>query len=511
MNMHSENGVKKIFESEAKKRNALIYFFAGLWFSLIAVVMGTSTLLPVTKELAQGSPALLYKVAMNEEFIRPTNSTFSSQGKLVVADLDDMHLSLYEGGVLVKSFPILSRGREGTFWETPTGKYAVQRKELRHFSSIGGTWMPYSMQFYGNFFIHGWPTNPDGSMVPKGYSGGCIRLATPDAGEVYTFTDIGTRVSVIGGGANNQFATSSRYYLRGEGKLPEVEASAFLVSDLNSGTVLWARNAHELKRFGSLVALPTALTALETVDQYKIVRMGELLLGKSILRKYSVGALDELPAGTLIYPLLFDTNDTAGKVFAREHGTKQFVSYMNQKAEAIGMEHTLFGGALSYQDSTTTAHDLFTLLRYVNTHKHYLIDVTLAPLRVLSEESGEKRYGWENKNPWILSGDGAYRGGIASLRADAGGSAMVLFTISVSEFSDRTIAFIVLDSPDLLRDVSVLRTFVLDHYIYGIEKEAERFVREPDEPTPTLMRKAKILENLKKFLQDEVSYERDVS
>jgi len=316
---------------------------------------------------------------------------------------------------------------------------------------------------------------------------------------------------VVGGAANNQFATSSRYYLHGEGKLPSVGASAFLVSDLDSGTVLWGRNANALKRLGGLVALPTALTALETVDQYKIVRMGELLLGRSILRKYSVGALDELPAGTLVYPLLFDTNDTAGKVFAREHGTKQFVSYMNQKAAAIGMEHTSFGGALSDQDSTTTAHDLFTLLRYVNTYKHYLIDVTLASDRVISEASGEKRYSWENKNPWILSGDGAYRGGIAAMNADGGGSAMVLFTVPLAEFSDRTIAFVLLDSPDLMHDITMLREFVADHYIYGIEKEDGRFVREADEPTPTLLHKAKTLEDLEKLLQDDVLYERDVS
>lgn len=488
-----------------------MYFFAGLWFSFIAVAMGASTLLPITKDLADGSPALLYKVAMNEKLARTNTINVLTEGKRVVADLDDMQLSLYDGGTLVRSFPVLSRGREGTFWETPTGTYAIQTKELKHFSSIGGTWMPYSMQFYGNFFIHGWPTRPDGAVVPAGYSGGCIRLATRDAEEVYAFVDLGTEVSVTGGAPNNHFATSSRYYLRGEGKLPAVLASAFLVSDLDSGTVLWGRHADTPMRLGGLVALQTALTALETVDQYKIVRMGELLLGQSILRKYSVGAFDELPAGALVYPLLFDTNDTAGKVFAREHGTKQFVAYMNQKAEAIGMEHTAFGGALSTQESTTTARDLFTLFRYVDAYKHYLIDVTLASDRVLSGEFGEKRYSWENKNPWIRSGDGAYRGGIVSATADGGGSAMLLFTTPVSEFHDRTIAFIVLDSPDLIHDVAVLRSFVMEHYVYGMDREDARFVREADDPTPTLLHKVKALLYLEQLLQDDVSHERNVS
>lgn len=495
----------------AKKHNAQMYFFAGLWFSFIAITMGASTLLPLTKELVDGSPALLYKVAMNEKLARENATSVLAEGKRVVADLDGMQLSLYEGSKLVQSFPILSRGQEGTFWETPTGTYAVQTKERKHFSSIGGTWMPYSMQFYGNFFIHGWPTRPDGAVVPAGYSGGCIRLATIDAEEVYAFVDIGTEVSITGGAPNDNFATSSRYYLRGEGKLPTVLAGAFFVSDLDSGTVLWSRHADTPTHLGGLVALPTALTALETVDQYKTVRMGELLLGKSILRKHPVGAFDEIPAGALVYPLLFDTNDTAGKVFAREHGTKQFVSYMNQKAGAIGMEHTMFGGALSTDASTTTARDLFTLLRYVDTYKHYLIDVTLAPERVLSGESGEKRYSWENKNPWILSKDGAYRGGIVAATNDGGGSAMLLFTTPVSEFHDRAIAFVVLDSPDLIHDVATLRSFIMEHYVYGMDREDSRFLREVSDPTPTLLHKAKALLNLEQLLQDLVSNEHDVS
>ena len=496
-----------------KKHSSQLYFLMGTWLSFVALFIAGSVFMPVERDFASGSPALLYKFAQNEELRRAPETALADGEKLIIADLSGMTLSLYEGSTLVRSFPILSRGREGTFWETPTGKYTIQTKERKHFSSIGDTWMPYSMQFYGNFFIHGWPTYADGSDVPRGYSGGCIRLSTENAGEVYAFSAIGTRVFITGGLPKGSVATSSRYYLRSpdtKEEPPVITAPAFVVADIERGTVLWEREAGSLRDAGALVSLPTALASVEVIDQYKIVRMGELLLGKSVARKYSIGAADELPLGALIYPLLFDANDTAAKAFAGVHGTEQFVSYMNQKAKAIGMDDTQFSGVLSSDTSTTTARDLLTLLRYVEARKNFLITVSLLPEREWRSDDGELRYSWENKNPWVRSGDGRYRGGIASLHEDGSGSAMVLFTAPLSEFGDRTLALILLDSADVVGDIKQLTDFVAKNYVYGIEKN-EEFIREHNEPTPSLLHKMKTLLDLEQFLQDTITYERDLS
>ena len=489
-------------------RGGQLFLLAGLWLSFVAFAMGGSTLLPSGEHMRDESPALLYKFALNEEIRRPSVSL--GEGRSVVADLRSMQLSLYENTVPVQTFPILSMGREGTFWQTPTGSYVVQTKEVKHFSSIGETWMPYSMQFYGNFFIHGWPTYVDGSDVPKGYSGGCIRLATTDAEKVYDFASIGTKVFVVGGVSQENVATTSRYYLRGNGDLPPISASSFVVADMKQGSVLWERDAESMRSAGNISSLVTALTALETVNQYKKVRMSELLLGQAVLRKYSVGSADEIPVGALIYPLLFDTNDTAAKVFARDHGTKQFVKYMNEKVSAIGMEDSVFSGALSVDSSTTTSRDLFRLLQYVDEQKHFLIDVTLAKDRMLTDENGAKRYAWENKNPWILANDAMYRGGIAEVHPDGSGNAAVLFSLPLSEFDDRTVAFIVLDSGDVIHDVDALRTFVVEHFVYGVDATDAMFVREANEPTPSLFQKMKEVFDLGKLLEGNIEYERDV-
>lgn len=492
-----------------KHHGAQLFMLTGLWLSLVALAVGGSTFLPPSGEnMRDESPALLYTLAQSAEIRHP--SVMLGEERTIVADLGNMKLSLYENTRVVQTFPILSIGREGTVWQTPTGGYVIQTKELKHFSSIGETWMPYSMQFYGNFFVHGWPINADGIDMPKEYSGGCVRLSTKDAEQVYDFSSIGTKIFVVGGLSQENFATTSQYSLHGDSELPLVSSPSFVIADIDQGAVLWEHDAQTKQNPGNLVSLATALAALETVDQYKKVHLSELLLDHSLRRKYSVGSLDEIPYGALVYPLLFDTNDTAAKIFAREYGTKQFVKYMNEKAGAIGMRDTVFGGALSTDVSTSTAHDLFLLLQYVNKQKHFLIDVTRSDERTLVDDTGVKRYVWENRNPWIVGKSGDYRGGLAEVGSDGSGSAMVLFELPLSEFDKRTIAFIVLDSRDMIGDVEILRTFVSKHFVYGINVSSASPARKPNASQPSLLERMKETLDLKNLFEKNIEYERDV-
>ena len=481
-------------------KRGTLFIFAGLWLSLIGLVLGGSVMLPATEKTANAQPALLYKFAANDRV--PTQPVPPEKGQIIIADLGLMRLSLYEDGALIKSFPVLSRGKVGTPWETPTGKYRVKIKEKEHFSSIGGTWMPYSMQFYGNFFIHGWPTYSSGDPVPIGYSGGCIRLSTPDSKELYELTSVGTEFIVIGVDANLAFATTSSYYLRGEKDPPEISAASFIVSDIDTGSVLWERSADTLRAPGGLIALPVALTALETVNQYKMVRMSELLIDSPKLRKRASGAKDEIPAGALIYPLMYSTNDTAAKAFASDHGTASFVRSMNEKVAAIGVEHSAFSGVLSDESGTTSARDLLEILTYTKNSKRFLIDVTMTNDHALTASGDGEKFTWENKVPWVVRGDGAFRGGVFSPNASGGGNAMLLFDLPIAEFGSRTIAFVVMDSRDIEGDVERIRSFISGHFVYGIKENTEQFIRETEEPTPSLLRRARDLMDLKRFLRE---------
>ncbi len=130
-------------------------------------------------------------------FVNHKKALIAEAADFIEADLEAMKITLYENGVAKETVPIASKGRDGSWWETPTGRYAVLGKETEHFSSIGQVWMPWSIQFYGNFFIHGWPHYDDGTPVPPSYSGGCIRLSNENAEKVFRFAAKGMPIIIL--------------------------------------------------------------------------------------------------------------------------------------------------------------------------------------------------------------------------------------------------------------------------------------------------------------------------
>lgn len=116
-------------------------------------------------------------------------------GKYIDINLDTLMLTLFENGTAVNSFPV---GAKGNPWKTPTiqGNFQVRSKELKHWSTIYHLWMPYSINFSGDYFIHAWPSWPNGQRVNSVYSGGCIRMHDGDIEKVYNWADVNMPVVV---------------------------------------------------------------------------------------------------------------------------------------------------------------------------------------------------------------------------------------------------------------------------------------------------------------------------
>lgn len=118
-------------------------------------------------------------------------------GDFVYADLKAMRIKYFDNGKVIWQKPIASIRNYGSKFDTPTGEFKALTKEKNHFSTYGKVWMPYSVQFHGDFYIHGWPYYPDGKPVAQGYSGGCIRLATADMEELFELIKVGDGVVVV--------------------------------------------------------------------------------------------------------------------------------------------------------------------------------------------------------------------------------------------------------------------------------------------------------------------------
>lgn len=128
-------------------------------------------------------------------FVNPPQVIELPRADGVEVNLDDMELTLWKDGIS-KEYEVLSIRDIGSIFDTPTGDFTALNKEDNHFSSFGKVWMPYSVRFKGDYYIHGWPYYPDGTPVAQGYSGGCVRLDTEDMKELYQLIDLDMPIKI---------------------------------------------------------------------------------------------------------------------------------------------------------------------------------------------------------------------------------------------------------------------------------------------------------------------------
>jgi hypothetical protein len=251
------------------------------------------------------------------------NIPYPHKGKHVIVHLTNQTITLQNGTTTIATYPIVSQGKPGSYYETIGGVHINDYKTPLHFSSIGHVYMPYSVHVFGNYFIHGIPYYPNGTPVSSTFSGGCIRLTNDVAKIVYNYIDRGTSIIIT--------------------RDTELSFNPTMVST----STLTSQN------ITNLMVASISLEAL-TQDNEIIGLEGEPTTRKKILPS-----------------LLKDGNTAVATLYANSIGEENFINLMNQKAEALGLTNTHFSDATS--PVTTTYEDQERFNTYIARYKSYLI------------------------------------------------------------------------------------------------------------------------------------------
>ena len=428
-------------------------------------------------EPAVAPPERITLGSISDEYYTPP-----TEGKAIRVNLETMELVTYENGVEVTTYEVLAKGKPGSYYETPGGEYKVLLKEEKHLSSVGKIWMPYSIQFFGNYFIHGWPYYQTGKELPvgSGYSGGCIRLATADAQKLYEWVDRGTAVSVYSSASLSEDNIETRGYflLNPKKKISGVSASHYLVGDIETGDIIMEKNSEELVPIASVTKMMTALTALEVVSQRKTTTI-------SAADVATLGNNGELKVGEviatndLIYPLLMESSNDAGTALANFYGYNGFITMMNEKARAIGMEVSSFDDPTGLSEKNlSTPRDLFRMLSFMYNNKSFIFDVTLEQKHTAGTHT------WYNTSQFLRT-DG-FLGGKRGYTDPARETHAGIFELKLSEFDTRKIAIVVLGSEDRYHDTVALMNYLKSNiYFAGSLSEVVFYTPPPPPPPPT--------------------------
>lgn len=146
---------------------------------------------------------------------------------------------------------------------------------------------------------------------------------------------------------------------------PSVSAASAILVDGESGRVLYEKDAHTKRLIASTTKLMTALVAVErTADLGEVVtieRADTLTEGSSMYLKIG----EEVTVEALLYGLLLSSGNDAALALARHCAgdVETFVTWMNQRAEALGMADSHFQNPNGLNDEAhySTASDMAKL------------------------------------------------------------------------------------------------------------------------------------------------------
>ena len=375
----------------------------------------------------------------------------SDKAAFLEADLSTMQLKAYIGGMLVKTVPILAKGMEGSWWETPAGIYKIEVKETKHFSSIGKVYFKWSMAFQGNFFLHGWPYYPDGTPVSSAYSGGCLRLSNDDAKAIYEITVVGEPILVF----DNKLTNDNFQY---QNKIPGITAKNYLVADTKNNFVFFERFSGEIAIAPSASKLLSSLVAMEYINLDKKITIGKDALVSTVKPRLKSG--QKVYLYDLLHLLLLESSNEAAGAISSQLGEKRLISLINEKAKAIGMINTGLEDASGNGDKNlSTAEDLFILSKYIYGNRSFIFKLTAQNLDY--EFYGQPIFSdLENFNKINYP---EFFGGELGISSSGKQSMISVFEIS-KDGNTRPISVIVLGSQDAKKDTETIFNYVKDSF-----------------------------------------------
>ncbi len=170
-----------------------------------------------------------------------------------------------------------------------------------------------------------------------------------------------------------QVGTGSNYGIDATGALltqaqADFDAGAVLLYEMNSGTMVYAKNIDEVRYPASLTKIMTCLLALEHGTLTDLVTVSETALADQDPSGSSAGLIvgEIYTLEQLLYCLMLASGNDAAPVIAEYVADTEtaFIAMMNDKAKALGCENTHFANThgMPNDNHYTTARDVAKIM-----------------------------------------------------------------------------------------------------------------------------------------------------
>lgn len=196
----------------------------------------------------------------------------------------------------------------------------------------------------------------------------------------------------------------------GEEEPLSLSAHTAALIDVESGRLLYEKDAHKQMRIASLTKIMTAIVAIENSDDLQEkVKVGPHAVGVEGSSIYLQQG-EEVPLEHLLYGLMLRSGNDAAVAIAEHVGgsLEGFVMLMNEKTEYLGLEQTHFANphGLDAPEHYSSAADLARLTAYALRNPDFK-KIVSTPIKTVPWPGEEWHRKWYNKNKMLRLYPGA--------------------------------------------------------------------------------------------------------
>ena len=200
---------------------------------------------------------------------------------------------------------------------------------------------------------------------------------------------------------------AERFELNRDGT-PKLGSASVLVQDLSSGAVLYEKNPDAVVPIASITKLMTAMVVLDAkldLHERLVVDQDDVDALKGTRSRLDLGT--ELAREEMLRLALMSSENRAASALARSYpgGREAFVSAMNRKAGALGLQDTRFFDSTGLNPANvSSARDLvrmvtaaarYPLIREFTTEKEWVVELSGRPTRFRNTNSLVANPDWE--------------------------------------------------------------------------------------------------------------------
>ena len=240
---------------------------------------------------------------------------------------------------------------------------------------------------------------------------------------------------------------------------PNVSAKACVVIELESGRVLYQKNASNQLPMASTTKIITALVALEHGNQEDVVKISSSAAGTEGSSMYLESG-EVMTLRELLYGLMLASgNDAAVAIAEHFGGMDAFVQLMNEKATAIGAKNSHFSNPNGLPDEShySTAADMARITAYALKNPDFAQIVSTKSYRVEGEGKAYPRM-LTNHNKLLSMYEGCI--GVKTGFTKTAGRCLV----SAAKREGMTLICVTLNAPDDWNDHMNLYNHLFDTY-----------------------------------------------